>query len=228
MSERPALHHMLILQGSDFEREFELRAGVAVRLPVALFAGEGTVYIWDSPIAAAAGTVLQFGKQNFTLSFALAVGQRSIQVTSGGLWSGPSEKLEEGAEIAVKPIDVTGWTFQSQIWVSQEAKLALLAPLASFTYAVSNGAGGKFKLSLPKAISMTLKPTCSWEDTINVRLEDIGKTEFDLKKIYGNQYWRPLSLAGSAYYYDIESTDLNAKTQRRVEGYVVVSKERTR
>lgn len=217
---------MLILQGSDFEREFMLQAGVAVRYPFLNFAGTGTIYIWDSSIFAPSAQILTLGNQTFQLNSNLAVGERSMITTAGTMWTpGFKVDLAEGDEIGVKPIEIGGWTFESQIWVSQEAKLAQLAPLATFTAVTSNPSIGKFKLSLPKSVTTTLKPTCSWEDYQDVKLEDMSRTDFALRKLYGNQAWRTQALAGSSYYWDVESTEsFSNKVMRRIEGLVAVAR----
>jgi hypothetical protein len=232
MSDRPALHHILALQGSDYLREFQFWNSIIMRAPITSFFGSGTLQIYESPIAASIGTVLRYGdaqQYQFTTVTAIVVGSTQVEVTAA-TWPGSAITIPAGDEIAVSPTNITGWQLAAQVWPSACAETTPPAttPLATFTTAITSAANGRFTLSLPRLTTTAMAANCGWQDYQGINIDDLGKTSLELTRLYNADSWRAEALAAAAYFWDLEATNGAAQTTRRIEGLFLLSRERTR
>jgi hypothetical protein len=229
MSDRPALHHILALQGSDYLREFQFWNSIIMRAPVPGYFVTSTFLIYESPISAPIGTVLRYGdaqQYQFTTTTAIVVGSTEVGVS----WAGGTPNILAGDEIAVLPTNITGWQLAAQVWPSACAEMTPPAttPLATFTTAITSAANGRFTLSLPRLVTTAMTANCGWQDYQGINIDDLGKTSLELTRLYNADSWRAEALAAAAYFWDLEATNTASQTTRRIEGLFLLSRERTR
>lgn len=214
MLEAPPILNVIILQGSDFSLDFQLRNKTVTRCPISSSLTPATVKIEQMGITMSAGEALSVGCDDLILSANLNPTDRVIQVTSI-----PSS-IPNGSILIGKPIDITGWTFNGKLKTLAGAELA--------TFVVTADVNGIFRASILKSITSGIVNNCVWQDYQGIDIQSLGQPVATYKDILSTEALKRFKkLSEAAYKWDIESTDTNSKTLRRVEGLALVSGEVT-
>ena len=214
MIEAPPILNILLLQGSDFSLAFQLKSKTVTRCAVTSSITPATIKIEQIGVTMFAGDRLTVGCDDLILASGLTPNDRVINVTSI-----PSS-IPNGSVLIGSPIDITGWTFAGKL------KTLLGADLATFI--VTADINGIFRASILKSITTNLTSNCVWQDYQGFDLQSLGQPLDAYKDILSTDALKRFkTLSAAAYKWDIESTDTNSKTLRRVEGLALVSGEVT-
>jgi len=210
----PPILNILILQGSDFSLAFQLKSKTVTRCAVTSSITPATIKIEQIGVTMFTGDTLSVGCDDLVLASGLNPTDRVVNVTSI-----PSS-IPNGSILVGSPVDLTGWTFAGKL------KTLLNADLATFV--VTGDINGIFRASILKSVTTNLTSNCVWQDYQGFDLQSLGQPLDAYKDILSTDALKRFkTLSAAAYKWDIESTDTNYKTLRRIEGLALVSGEVT-
>lgn len=205
--------NLLINQGSDFTKTFQLAHNCVTRCPVKPSLVPSQIKIEPMGVTLPTGSILMIGCDDLVLSSPLSPTDRVISVTYI-----PSS-IASGSIIQGPPINITGWQIRSSL----KDKVNLL--IANFTGSIVNPILGTFKLTLPSSLTTTIAANCDWQDYQGLDINILGQpisTALDTDTI---KRYKKLTL--DSYKWDLETIDTSNLVTRRAQGLALLSGEVT-
>ena len=200
------MSNLLIPQGDDFELLIELRHGIVLRCPAPVSAATITIEIVPVGASMVAGQKLMYGNCD-----PLILAENLAPTDTNAVVTRVPTRLESGMTFTGNPIDVTGWTGYSSIRSYYGASTSWDFICNVF----GNPIDGTFSLLLPHLISAAIPANCTSQQIHLINGFDLSDT----------RTWD--TLPRSAYVWDFDTVDTNAKRKRRENGSVLVSSEVT-
>lgn len=209
----PSLLNLVIPQAADFDDLIlQNRHKVHVRQSVAPTNAPTVVKVDNLSIGLSVGDILLGEDADATIAEDADYG--AIKITIASAPTG----IKEGTILISHPIPIAGWAFAAKI---NDRSGGLIA---NFDFQIADEQAGKFKIVLPREVTMNLTPTCYWEDYQGLNLQHMGQPLEVLKTIYSADALKRMEkVTASAHRWDLEQTDELGSTKRSAEGLVVIT-----